>query len=55
MDFQKKELFVNEIVEKMTTINDVFKKQMAFVQISYGNFANKHRQNVPNYAINDEM
>ena len=39
----------------MTTINDVFKKLMAFVQISYENFANKHKQNVPNYIVGDEV
>ena len=39
----------------MTTINDVFKKQMAFVQISYESFANKHKQNVPNYIVGDEV
>ena len=42
MDFQKKrdKVLVNEFVEKMTTINEVFKKQMVFVQASYENFAN---------------
>ena len=34
MGFQKKDkMFVNEFVEKVTTINKVFKKQMVFVQI----------------------
>ena len=57
MDFQKKrdKVLVNDFVERMTTINDVLKKQMVFVQILYENFANKHKQNVPNYIVNDEM
>ena len=28
---------------------------MVFVQISYENFANKYKQNVPNYAVNNEI
>ena len=48
-------MLVNEFVEKMITINEVLKKQMVFVQVSYENFANKHRQNVPNYAVSDEI
>ena len=28
---------------------------MLFLQISYKNFANKHKQNVPNYVVNDEI
>ena len=60
MDFQKKrrkkdKVLVNEFVEKMTTINEVFKKQMVFDQTSYENFANKHKQNVFNYTVNDEV
>ena len=56
MDFQKKKKkLVNDFVEKMTTINDVFKKQMAFVQILYESFANKHKQNAFNYTVNDEV
>ena len=39
----------------MTTINEVFKKQMGFVQTSYESFANKHKQNVPNYTVGDEV
>ena len=55
MDFQKKKLFVNKIVEKITTINKIFKNQMVLIQISYENFANKHKQNIPNYAVSDEI
>ena len=47
--------FVEEVVEKISTINEVFKKQMVFVQISYENFATKHKQNVPSYVVNNEM
>ena len=46
---------VNFFVEKMTKINEVLKKQMGFVQISYEHYANVHKQNVPNYVLNDEM
>ena len=28
---------------------------MIFVQVSYENFANKYKQTVPNYAVNDEI
>lgn len=47
MYFQKKkdQVFVNEFVEKLPWSNEIFKKKMAFVQILYENFANKHRQN----------
>ena len=57
MDLQKKKdkVLFNDFVEKMTTINDVFKKQIVFVQASYENFANKHKQNVPNYTVSDEV
>ena len=57
MDLQKKKdkVLVNDFVEKMTTINEVFKKQIVFVQTSYENFANKNKQNVPNYIVNDEV
>ena len=47
MDFQKKKKkkkkLVNEFVEETTTINEIFKKQMNFVQIQYENFENKHK------------
>ena len=45
MDLQKKRdrVLINDFVEKMTTINEVFKKQMVLIQTSYENFANKHR------------
>ena len=39
----------------MTTINEVLREQMAFVQTSYENFANRHRQNAFNYIVNDEV
>ena len=57
MDFQKRKdkVLVNDFVERMTTINDVFKKPMVFVQVSYESFANKHKQNAPNYIVNNEM
>ena len=57
MDLQKKKnkVLTNEFVEKMTTINEVFREQMAFVQASYENFANRHRQNASNYIVNDEV
>ena len=45
----------NFFVEKMAKINEILKKQMAFAQISYEHYANVHRQNVPNYVLNDEM
>ena len=48
-------MLVNEFVEKITTINEIFKKKMGFVQISYENFANNYKQNVPNYVVNDDI
>ena len=48
-------MLVNEFVEKMTTINEIFKKQMIFVQILYENLANKYKQNVLNYVVNNEI
>ena len=41
--------------EKIAKINEVFKKQMVFVQISYEHYINVHRQKVPNYVLNDEV
>ena len=57
MDFQKRKnkFLANEFVEKMTTINEVLKKQMVFAQTSYESFVNRHKQNVPNYTVNDEV
>ena len=57
MDFQEKrdKMLVNEFVEMMTTINEVLKEQMVFVQVSYESFANRHRQDVPNYVVRDEV
>ena len=59
MDFQKKKkklkVLANDFVERMTTINEILKKQMAFVQTSCENFANKYRQNAPNYTVNNEI
>ena len=46
---------VNSFVEKMAKINEVFKKQMAFVQVSYEYYANVHKQNAPNYVLGDEV
>ena len=46
---------VNSFVEKLVKINEVFKKQMAFVQASYEHYANFYKQNVPNYVLNYEM
>ena len=46
---------VNFFVEKMAKTNEVFKKQMAFAQASYEHYANVHKQNVPNYALGDEV
>ena len=42
MDFREKgdKNTVNIFVEKMAIINEVFKKQMVFIQISYENYAN---------------
>ena len=45
----------NSFVEKMTKINEVFKKQMAFAQASYEHYVNFHKQNAPNYALGDEI
>ena len=45
----------NSFVEKMAKINEIFKKQMAFAQASYEYYANVHKQNVPNYVLNDEI
>ena len=39
----------------MVEINDVLKKQMVFVQASYEQYANVHKQNAPNYILGDEM
>ena len=33
----------NSFVEKMAIINEVFKKQMVFVQTSYEHYANVHK------------
>ena len=57
MDFREKtdKDTVNFFVEKMAKINEVFKKQMVFVQASYEHHANFHKQNVPNHVFNDEM
>ena len=57
MDFQERrdKVLVNDFVEKMTTINEVFKEQITFAQTSYENFANRHKQNAPNYTVNDEV
>ena len=45
----------SSFVEKMAKINEVLKKQMAFVQISYKHYANVHKQNAPNYVLSDEV
>ena len=45
----------NFFVEKMAHINEVLKKQMIFVQISYEHYANVHKQNVPSYVLGDEI
>ena len=49
MDFREKtgKDTVNFFLEKMTKINKVLKKQMAFVQASYEHYANVHKQNAP--------
>ena len=39
----------------MTEINDVLREKMGFVQVSYEQYANVHRQNAPNYILNDEV
>ena len=57
MDFREKadKDIANAFVEKMTKINKVLKEQMAFAQTSYEHYANVHMQNVPNYALGDEI
>ena len=45
----------NSFVEKMVEINDVFREQMVFVQVSYEQYANVHGQNAPNYVLGDEV
>ena len=45
----------NSFVEKMAEINDVLREQMVFVQVSYEQYANVHRQNVPNHVLSDEV
>ena len=57
MDFREKrdKNIANFFVEKMAKINEVFKKQMVFVQVSYEHYANVHKQNVSSYVLNDEM
>ena len=39
----------------MAKINEVFEKQMVFVQTSYEHYANVHKQNFPNNVLKDEM
>ena len=39
----------------MVEINDVLREQMVFVQVLYEQYANIHKQNAPNYALNDEV
>ena len=39
----------------MVEINDVFKEQMVFAQVSYEQYANVHKQDAPSYALGDEM
>ena len=57
MDLRKKtdRDTVNSFVEKMAEINDVFREQMVFVQVSYEQYANVHKQNAPNYVLGNEM
>ena len=57
MDFRERtdRDIVNFFVEKMAKINEVFKKQMAFVQASYEHYANVYKQNAPNYVLGDEV
>ena len=57
MDFREKtdKDIVNSFVEKMVKINEIFKKQLVFVQVSYEHYANVYKQNVPNYVLNNEM
>ena len=45
----------NSFVEKMAEFNEVLKKQMVFIQTSYEQYANAHKQDVPNYILNDEI
>ena len=45
----------NSFVEKMVEINDVLREQMVFVQASYEQYANVHKQNAPNYVFGDEV
>ena len=56
-DFREKidKDIVKFFVKKLIRINEVFKKQMVFVQALYKYYANFHKQNVPNYDLNDEM
>ena len=46
---------VNSFVEKIAKINEVFKNQLAFAQISYEHYTNIHKQNFPSYVLGDEM
>ena len=57
MDFREKtdKDTVNFFVEKMVKINEVFKKQIVFVQTSYGYYANVHKQNASSYILNYEI
>ena len=41
---KKKKKTGNEFVEKITMINEIFKKQMVFVLNSYEDYANKHKK-----------
>ena len=45
MDFREKtdKNIVNFFVEKMVKINEIFKKQMVFVQASYKHYVNLHK------------
>ena len=45
----------NSFVEKMVEINDVLREQIAFVQASYEQYTNVHKQDVPNYILGDEV
>ena len=53
MDFHEKtdKNIVNFFVEKLVIINEIFKKQMVFVQVSNENYANIYKQNAPNYVF----
>ena len=57
MDFREKtdRDTVNFFVEKMAKINEILKKQMAFVQTSYEHYANFHKQTVFNYGLSNEV